>query len=130
MPDMTEKQAEDHLKREAKKVTEQDLKNILDKRDEIEQKFRGGGPLRRFIDDVKLLLALVQDYIRGNYRRIPYWSLAAIVAALLYVLNPFDLISDVIPGVGYVDDALVVAACLALVEQDLYNYKQWKKKQG
>jgi uncharacterized membrane protein YkvA (DUF1232 family) len=56
--------------------------------------------------------------------------MAAIVAALLYVLSPIDLLPDFIPIVGYVDDALVVAACLALVEQDLINYKEWKKQQA
>ena len=105
-----------------------DLKKVINKGDEIEEKFRGNGSLGRFISDLKLMFSVIQDYISGKYRKVPWWSIAAIVAALLYVLNPIDLIPDFIPGFGYIDDALVVAACLAMVEQDLQNYKDWKKK--
>ena len=126
---VTKKQAEEELKKGAKNVTEDDLKKVLDKRDEIEGKFKENGPLGRFIADLKLLFSLVQDYVKGEYREIPYWSIAAIVAALLYVLSPIDLIPDVIPGIGYVDDGLVVATCLVMVEQDLHDYREWKKNQ-
>ena len=128
MAKVTKKQAEEELKKGAKNVTEEDLMKVINKRDEIEEKFRGNGPLGRFISDLKLMFSVIQDYISGEYREIPWWSIAAIVAALLYVLNPIDLIPDFIPVVGYIDDALVVAACLAMVEQDLQNYKDWKKK--
>ncbi len=52
--------------------------------------------------------------------------MAAIVAALLYVLSPVDLIPDAIPIIGMVDDALVVAACLKLVKQDLADFEAWR----
>lgn len=126
---VTKKLAEKELKKGAKNVTEDDLKKVLDKRNEIEEKFKGNGPLGRFVADLKLLYSIIQDYIKGEYREIPYWSIAAIVAALLYVLSPVDLIPDFIPVIGYVDDALVVATCLTMVEQDLHNYKEWKNKQ-
>lgn len=128
MAKMTKEQAEAELKKGSKNVTEDDLKKVLDRRDEIEQKFKGNGPLGRFLADLKLLFSIIKDYTSGEYREIPWWSVAAIVAALLYVLTPIDLIPDFIPVIGYVDDALVVAACLALVEQDLHKYKDWKKK--
>lgn len=123
---ITKEQAEEALKEGAKKVTEDDLKKIIDKQEEIEAKFKEQGPLGKFIADLKTLFAVVRDYISGEYREIPYYSIAAIVAALLYVLSPIDLIPDFIPIIGYIDDAMVVAACLALVRQDLANYKAWK----
>jgi len=127
MAKVTKKQAEEELKKGAKNVTEEDLKKVFNKRNEIEEKFKSNGPLGKFISDLKLLFSVIQDYISGEYREIPWWSIAAIVAALLYVLNPIDLIPDFIPVIGYIDDALVVAACLAMVGQDLQNYKDWKK---
>ena len=130
MTEITKEQAEEQLKKGASKIKEEDLNRLLEKREEIEKKFSSAGPLGRFITDLKLLFSLIADYVKGQYRAIPFWSIAAIVAALLYVLSPIDLIPDFIPVIGYVDDAMVVAACLAMVEQDLHAYKEWKIKQG
>ena len=128
MAEITKKQAEGALNKGAKKVTEADLQKVLNRQKEIEEKFSGNGPLGKFVADLKLLFSLIKDYVSGEYREIPWWSLAAIVAALLYVLSPFDSIPDFIPGIGYLDDAMVVAVCLKMVQTDLYNYKDWKKK--
>lgn len=125
---ISEKEAQDALAEGAKKITPADVEKVLSKAEEIENKFETGGPLGRFFNEFKLLLSVVQDYWTGKYRKIPYWSIAAIVFALLYVLNPFDIIPDFLPVVGYIDDALVVAACLALVRQDLHKYKRWKEE--
>ncbi len=32
----------------------------------------------------------------------------------------------IIPGVGLVDDAMVVGVCLKAIEQDLARYMKWK----
>ncbi len=130
MQEITKEQAQEQIEAGAKKVTEEDLKKVLGKCDEIEAKFTNNGPLARFVTDLRLLFSIVQDYISGKYRAVPYWSIAAIVAALLYVLNPMDLIPDFIPGVGYLDDAAVVALCLKMVEQDLHAYRAWKEAQA
>jgi uncharacterized membrane protein YkvA (DUF1232 family) len=45
------------------------------------------------------------------------------------VFNPLDLVPDVLPIVGQVDDAAVVAGCLILIQQDLHAYRKWKQSQ-
>jgi uncharacterized membrane protein YkvA (DUF1232 family) len=114
------------LESRAKKVTDKDVEKVLKRQAEIEERFSSGGPLGRFVADVKILFSMIQDYVKGDYRAVPWWTVAAIVAALLYVLNPLDLIPDQIPMVGQLDDAFVVAVCLKMVEQDLQNYVKWK----
>ena len=125
---ITNEQAADALNRGKKNVTRDDLKKVLDKSSEIEKKFKGHGPLARYVEDLELLFSIIKDYMSGQYREIPWWSIAAIVAALFYVLDPIDLIPDFIPVIGYVDDAAVVAICLRMVEADLQKYKDWKKR--
>jgi uncharacterized membrane protein YkvA (DUF1232 family) len=114
------------VKKGAAKIKDEDFEKVLQKSEAIKNKFKHARPLGRFVEDLILLLAIVKDYIKGNYRKIPRWSMAAIVFTLLYVLNPFDLIPDFIIFIGYLDDAAVVAGCLYLVEQDLKEYKEWK----
>ncbi len=127
MKRITKKTAENTLKKRASKITEDDLNQVIENRKKIEVAFSGSGPLQRFVQDLNLLFSILKDYVKREYRVIPFWSIAAITAALLYVINPFDLIPDAIPVIGQVDDAMVVAACLSLVEKDLLAYKEWKE---
>ena len=48
---------------------------------------------------------------------------AVIAGALGYLLSPMDLIPDFIPGLGLVDDAGVIGACLKIVRPQLERYK-------
>lgn len=114
------------LRKNARKISEDDIRKVSAKADEIEEKFRKNGPLDRFIEDGKLMLSFVRDYRSGKYRKIPYWVVAAIAFTLLYILTPFDAIFDMIPGVGQLDDAAVMGICLYMVEKELHLYKTWK----
>ena len=126
--EISKEEASKVLEQGAKKVRDDDLEKVIAKADQIEDKFKAHGPLGRFIKDVKIMISLVKDYFNGSYREIPWWSIAAVVTALLYVLNPVDLIPDFIPVVGLLDDAAVVGVCLLAIEQDLEKYKEWKIK--
>ena len=72
---------------------------------------------------------LLKDYWNGDYREIPWGILASIVAALLYVLSPIDLVPDIIPLFGLADDAVVVALCMKYIHDDLEKYKKFKEEQ-
>ncbi len=123
----TNKVGEELIKEGSPKVTEKDIVKVVDKSQEIQKKFSSRGPLQRFIEDARLLIAVVKDYWSGAYRKLPYGTVAAIVFTLIYVFNPLDLVPDFLPIIGEVDDAAVVTACLFLVERDLLAYKQWKQ---
>ena len=125
-----EELAEEFVKEEAKKMTDQDVEKVLIRSEEIKKRFRRSGPLGRFFEDGQLLVGLVKDYWSRSYRKIPSGTIGAVVVSLIYVLNPLDLIPDVLPLIGQVDDAAVVAACLLLIEQDLFSYRQWKETQA
>ena len=126
---MLKKPAEEFVKEGAEEVTPKDIETVVERSEEIKQKFSAKGPLKRFIEDSRLLTALVKDWRAGRYRQALYGTIAAVVFALVYVFNPFDLIPDVLPFIGVVDDASVIAACLILVERDLTKYRGWKERQ-
>ena len=124
-PDSRVEENAEYVRKGASKISDEDVENVVEKSEEIKRKFRLTGPLSRFMSDGYLLLGLVRDYWKGRYRRLPRWSIAAAAFALLYVLNPFDMMPDMIPFVGAIDDAGVLGACLMLVEQDLAHYRKW-----
>ena len=74
--------------------------------------------------DIKLLYGMISDVVTGRYK-LPYRTIAAIAFTLLYFVNPFDLIPDMIPFVGYMDDAFVVSLCLKFIGTDLEKYRKW-----
>ncbi len=126
----SEHAAQRQLKAESDRVRKEDLQRLLDRQQAVEEKVKNSGKLNRFKTDVRLMFSLVRDYYNGQYRDIPWKSIAAIVGALIYVLNPLDLIPDLILAIGFVDDVGVVALCLKLVESDLHRYAAWKELQG
>lgn len=119
-----------YVEKGAETVSDEDIDTVVEEADAIEERFRENGPLWRLLDDGRLLLGLIQDVRRGRYRHVPVWTLSAAAFTLLYVLNPLDVIPDAIPVLGVLDDAAVVSACLVLLEQDLYEYKHWRQRQG
>ena len=65
--------------------------------------------------------ALVLYYVWSD-PEVPEWTWAAITCALGYFISPLDAIPDIIPVVGYSDDASVIAAVALLV-------KSWTKEE-
>ena len=96
------------------------LKRAFDKAMQNEE------PIAEVFHDLKLLLSLIKDYMSGAYREIPYGSIVAAVAAILYFVSPIDFIPDFIPVVGLVDDVFVIGFVLKKIHSDLEKYEKWK----
>ena len=114
------------IKDGAQNVTQKDIQKVISRSEELQRKFSARGPLARFVEDGKLLMSIVKDYWAGAYRQVPYGVIASSVFTLIYVLNPFDMVPDVLPLIGQLDDVAVLGACLLMVEHDLHTYKEWK----
>ena len=123
---MPENLSEEIVKEGAQNVTQKDIQKVISRSEELQRKFRARGPLARFVEDGKLLMSIVKDYWAGAYRQVPYGVIASSVFTLIYVLNPFDMVPDVLPLIGQLDDVAVLGACLLMVEHDLHTYKDWK----
>ena len=82
------------------------------------------------LSDIPLLVSLVKSYVDGEYKDIPYNSIIAVIATLLYVISPIDIIPDFIPVVGFTDDAMAVAFCMKMIHDDLEKYKTWRDQRN
>ena len=79
-----------------------------------------------FFAEVPLACMFVQDFVKGNYREVPLATILSVAGALCYLVLPADLIPDVIPVIGYLDDATVFSMALGAAHNDLMAYAQWK----
>lgn len=80
--------------------------------------------------------AEVPDFVRERLAHLPKlvamledkdWSLSGenrdrIVSALAYFNEPIDLIPDSVPGLGYIDDAIMVELVVAELQPDIKAY--------
>ena len=68
---------------------------------------------------VAAALPFVEDLLTAYYcafdRATPRHVQAALLGALAYFVLPFDIIPDMLPVLGYTDDAAVLATALKLV---------------
>lgn len=81
--------------------------------------------LEKVWDNLLLTFSLLNDWIDETYRDISKSSMVLIIISLLYLLNPLDVIPDIIPIIGYIDDVAVIAFILKQVNEELAHYKQW-----
>jgi uncharacterized membrane protein YkvA (DUF1232 family) len=70
---------------------------------------------------------MLRAYSQGEYRAIPWKSLLLIVAALVYFINPIDIIPDVMPVVGFSDDFAVLYMVYKSVGDDIEKFLLWEK---
>lgn len=122
----SQKRARRILDEGAENSDEQALQEALNKRERIIDKVIHSASLAPYLEQVKTLFALIQDYVKGSYREIPWWSIGSVATALLYILMPLDAVPDFIPIAGFLDDAVVLKLCLDLIGKDLDKYRQYK----
>ncbi len=82
------------------------------------------------LGSIPLMLSLIRSYLAKEYTKVPAASLAIIVAALIYFVAPFDIVPDILVGLGFVDDAAIIGLCLSSVFSDFDAYEQWRKENG
>ena len=117
---------EEYLKKGVAKVKDGDVEIAPKNQDTIEDKIVNASALRKYTELGKLMFGMLQDYRKGVYSSVPWFTIASIAFALLYVLNPLDLMPDFIPGLGYVDDFAILTITLRFIETDLHKYLDWK----
>jgi uncharacterized membrane protein YkvA (DUF1232 family) len=75
---------------------------------------------------VQAMLRLIRAYFRGEYRNVPQEGLLWIITAMNYFVDPFDLIPDEVPFLGFVDDAAVMSFALARTRGTLDDFMAWE----
>ena len=81
---------------------------------------RGFWPkVRRFARRIPFAGDAVALWFAARDHDTPYTSKALIMASLAYFVIPTDVLPDIFAGIGFTDDAAVIAAALALVRRTI-----------
>ena len=109
-----------------KEYSEKDMNKVLENEETIIDKMMNEN-LIKFDEYIKLFFCMLKDFATRKYTEVPIGTIIAIVGTLLYILNPFDIIPDFIPVVGYLDDACIIAICLKAIKDDIDKYKAYRE---
>lgn len=72
-----------------------------------------------------LLFSMLLDSFKRRYP-LPTKTALVLVFAFLYLISPVDIIPDIFPLIGLVDDIAVFAFAFGFIKDDLENYTAWK----
>lgn len=113
---------------DSEKVTAGELNDILENESGIRKKVSrlNLAKFSKLVKQLTLSFMMLKDYKEKQYNNIPWRTIALIVAAILYFINPFDIIPDLLPFLGFTDDAVAFAAIFKSVQTDLIDYCNWK----
>lgn len=93
------------------------------------ERIRRAPVIGNLVEDLITMTELVSDCLKGVYENLPRGTVIGILAALFYAFSPIDLILDIIPFAGFLDDAAVVGLILELgLARDLMQYRDWKRQ--
>ena len=121
--------AESELGKRAKKMTRDDIADVLGKEGKAKTIVEKAGFLSQYWDDIKTSFALIRDWFNGSYDKVPARMIVSLAGALIYLVSPLDLIPDWVPMAGLVDDAAMLAFVFQLSKVDLNAYRKWKRSQ-
>jgi Uncharacterized conserved protein len=116
-----------------------DAKSCLDDRESLQRLFNDAArkaavvpkePFKESWAYLQTMLRLVRAHHRGEYDQVPHDALLWILAALNYLIDPFDLIPDKTPFLGFVDDATVIEFVTDRTRQTLDDFMAWETARG
>ena len=123
---------EDELRRlvfeHANTLAPADVEDLLGQESDLRERASAldgdrGELLRAQLD---LAIKCLYDHDAGRIPQIPYFTISLLAAGLAYLIDELDIIPDFLPGIGTLDDALVMAMSFRLAEDGLRRYCTFK----
>jgi len=95
----------------------------------IEKAKRNKGALINLWNKLTALFRLINAWVKGEYTDVSLKTILWVTAAIIYFVNPFDVMPDFIPGVGYIDDVVVILFVINTIRHALDKFLEWERSQ-
>lgn len=66
--------------------------------------------------------------VKSRKYQLSKWAIAAIIGAIIYIVSPLDVVPDIIPVAGWLDDGAVVTAAIGALGTVIASYLEYKKE--
>ena len=84
------------------------------------------GFFTRLVLDGVDTISMLWDWILGRFDWSPMRLIVAFFVGIIYLVFPIDILPDVIPLAGWIDDFLVATAVIRIARADLERWRKWK----
>jgi uncharacterized membrane protein YkvA (DUF1232 family) len=78
-------------------------------------------------EKLNIFSRMTSAYATGKYRAVPWKTVMTVLAAIIYFLNPLDLIPDFIPLMGLTDDFGVLVWVYNSISTEVDKFLTWEK---
>jgi uncharacterized membrane protein YkvA (DUF1232 family) len=110
-----------------KQVAEQDIAEVLAAVQALVDRVRAAKKTPSFVQESVAVLEDLKQMIEDADYELPKAPRTEVMAALSYFANPEDLIPDQIPGLGFLDDAIMIKMLENEFKHELWGYRQFRK---
>ncbi len=126
------RKAEDTLQKGLQKAeqTLQDENKMASLLEKLQQKMNAIPMVGSVLANLPTMFKLLNSYLKNEYTDIPRKAVLFIVSAVTYLVSPIDLIPDLVPLVGILDDMAVISVCVNATKDELEKYLTWRKANG
>ena len=76
-------------------------------------------------ESLHILVRIVRAHVSGKFQS-PLATVLAAIAALIYLVEPFDLIPDSVPVFGLLDDVAVIAFVARKNLSEISRFRRWE----
>jgi uncharacterized membrane protein YkvA (DUF1232 family) len=110
-----------------KQVEDQDVSEVLAAVQGLIDRVRAAKKTPNFVKESVEVLEDLKHMLEDPDYELPKAPRTEVLAALSYFANPEDLIPDQIPGLGFLDDAIMMKMLENEFKHELWGYRQFRK---
>ena len=98
--------------------------------DALNKAYQNRNQLKSIWEDLMAVVRMLRAWSKGEYQSLPWKTIVLSLATVIYFLNPFDVAPDFIPGIGYLDDAVVLGFVVNSIKKELEKFLRWESEGG
>ncbi len=80
-------------------------------------------------DKLFILGRFVSAYAQGRYRGVTWKTMLLLLSAVIYFVNPLDLIPDLVPLAGLTDDFAILLWVYNAMGAEIEKFRAWEESQ-
>jgi uncharacterized membrane protein YkvA (DUF1232 family) len=119
----------DCMQRARQAVKDAEDSEIIEAAEELFEEVKGA-KAPAFVSDRLQRLESMVNMVRDDEWALPSAQRQRVLCALVYFCDPEDLIPDSIPGLGYLDDAIMIELVFRELRHEIEGYddfREWRK---